>query len=84
MKKVINTPKFEEENKEGYYSECVYVFEYEDGEEEDFQLLSHNEQLQLCGFKVEEKTPMDSGTVHRYFIDAGDVYVIIRECIYGW
>lgn len=66
-----------------FYAELVHVFEYENEDEaEDFQILSHNEQLSMCGFK-EERTP-SKGTVHRYIIDADDVYVVIRETIMTW
>lgn len=65
------------------YSEAVHIFKFEDDDEsEDFQVLSHNEQLKMCGFK-EESTP-SKGTVHRYIIDAGDYYVVVRETTMSW
>ena len=83
MKKLFSTKPYEDES-EGYYSELVHVFEFEDEDEaEDFQILSHNEQLSVCGFKAEEKTP-SKGTVHRYIIDASDVFVVIRETVMVW
>lgn len=60
-------------------SVSIYAFESDD-EAEDFELLSHKEQLALCGLK-EESTPEKSGTVHRYTIDPGDAYVVIRESV---
>lgn len=64
--------------------EEVSIFTYENDEEaEDFELLSHKEQLALCGLK-EESTPEKSGTVHRYTIDPGDVFVVIRCAIMSW
>lgn len=79
MKKLYSTEPYESQD----YAELVHVFEYEDDEEaEEFQVLSHSEQLASCGFK-EERTP-SKGTVHRYIIDASDVYVVVRETIMTW
>lgn len=65
------------------YSESVYLFKFDNEDEaEEFQILSHNEQLKLCGFK-EEATP-SKGTIHRYIIDASDYYVVIRETVMSW
>lgn len=83
MKKLFQTKPYENVEDGEFYAELVHVFEYENEDEaEDFQILSHNEQLSMCGFK-EERTP-SKGTVHRYLIDADDVYVVIRETIMTW
>lgn len=82
MKKLFSTKPYETTD-DGFYSETVHVFEFEDEDEaEDFQVLSHTEQIASCGFK-EEKTP-SKGTVHRYIVDASDVFVVIRETIMTW
>lgn len=88
MKKLFSTEPYNpsvniEEDYLGSYSELVHVFAFKDEDEaEDFQILSHNEQLAICGFK-EEKTP-SKGTVHRYIIDASDAFVVVRETIMSW
>lgn len=83
MKNLFSTKPYEDES-EDYFAELVHVFEFEDEDEaEDFQILSHNEQLATCGFK-EESTPLKKGTIHRYIVDASDVFVVIRETIMKW
>lgn len=83
MRKLFSTKPYED-NSEGYYAELVHVFDFEsEDESEDFQILSHSEQLASCGFK-EEKTPAKSGTIHRYVVDASDVFVVIRETVMTW
>lgn len=83
MKKLFSTKPYETEDEDGQYAEAVHIFEYEtEDEAEDFQILSHNEQLSMCGFK-EERTP-SKGTVHRYVIDPSDIFVVIRETTMTW
>lgn len=72
--------KFFEEDEVEYLSN-IYIFEYESEEEaDDFGFLSFDEQLMLMGFR-EDKTPMGSGTVHRYVVDFDETFVIVRETI---
>lgn len=83
MNKIYSTPIWQANDEDGKYAESVHVFTYDDEDEaDDFQILSHNEQLASCGFK-EEKTP-SKGTIHRYVIDASDAYVVIRETEMSW
>lgn len=83
MKQLFSTKPYQTEDEDGQYAESVHVFEFESEDEaEDFQILSHSEQLSMCGFK-EERTP-SKGTVHRYIIDTSDVFVVIRETVMSW
>lgn len=83
MNKIYKTDEYKINEDGDIYAEVVHIFSYEtEDEAEDFSILSHEEQLKICGFK-EEKTPT-KGTVHRYVIDASDAFVVIRENIYTW
>lgn len=63
----------------GTLEETIYIYRSKDEDlAEDFELLSHAEQLELFGFK-EEKTPANKGTIHRYTIDPGEEYIVVRE-----
>lgn len=81
----IKSDVLKDEEDNSIYAENIYIFQFEDEEEEeDFGLLSHNEQLSELGFK-EDRTPAKGpATVHRYFIDPGDVFVVVRENIISW
>lgn len=67
---------------EDTYIERIHVFEFEDEEEsQDFGVLSNAEQLKELGFK-EESTPIKGNAdLHRYVIDASDVFIVVRETI---
>lgn len=66
-------------------TESIYVFCYEDEDEaDDFELLSHNEQLAELGFK-ESKTPnTENGSVSRYYIDFSSAFIVVRESKFEW
>lgn len=83
MKKIFNTRPYSAQDEDGNFTEIVHIFEFENEDElDDFPILSHNEQLSMCGFK-EEKTPI-AGTIHRYLIDYSDFTVVVRENIYSY
>lgn len=81
----VNSDVLKDEEDGSTYAENVYIFQFEDEEEaEDFGLLNHNEQLSELGLK-EDRTPAKGpATVHRYFIDPGDIFVVVRENIISW
>lgn len=81
MKIIFESPCSTIEDDETRIEEKIFVFQYDTEEEvEDFEILSHNEQLLKLGFKAEEKTPSTkSGAVNRYFIDPSDSFVVVRE-----
>lgn len=62
------------------FSEKVYVFKNED---EDFELLSHNEQVSMLGLPKELPTP-SKGSVTRYYIDVSDSFIVVRENKMAW
>lgn len=67
------------------YQEKAYIFAYSSGREaEDFELLTHDEQIKACKLEKEEeiKSFSHGTTVHRYTVDAGDFYVFVREVVY--
>lgn len=83
MKKLFSTTPYNISEEGELYSESVHIFGFDSEDEaEDFQVLSHSEQLSLCGFK-EERTP-SKGKVHRYVIDPSDIFVVIRETTMEW
>lgn len=61
-------------------SEKIYVYTNDD---EDFELLSHNEQVAALGLPKEMPTP-SKGAITRYFIDVSDFFIIVRETKMNW
>lgn len=61
-------------------SEKIYVYTNDD---EDFELLSHNEQVAALGLSKEMPTP-SKGTITRYFIDVSDFFIVVRETKMNW
>lgn len=55
--------------------EKIYIFSNDD---EDFEFLSHNEQVAALGLSKEMPTP-NKGTITRYFIDVSDFFIVVRE-----
>lgn len=86
MVKIFESKVKEFEDEDGsVLKEKVMVFEFDDSEEdEDFELLSHNEQLQLLGLKECSTPNKEHGTVNRYYIDNSDGFLVVRENIISW
>lgn len=73
-----HTADYSEDGVQG--SEKIYVYANDD---EDFELLSHNEQVSALGLPNEMPTP-SKGTITRYFIDVSDFFIVVRETKMTW
>lgn len=61
---------------------CVYEASSEDIE--DFELLSHVEQLEFFNLK-EEKTPNTThGSVTRYYFDVSTSFIVVHQTTISW
>lgn len=65
--------------------ETVLIYRFEEFESEDFELLSHNEQVSYLHLEKEKSTPnSDHGTVTRYSMDPSDSFLIVRKNVITW
>ena len=79
-----SSPKIFSEDGESL-EEKVLVFEFDSEEEaEDYEMLSHNEQLAEVGLKENSTPNSNKGTVNRYYIDNSSGFLVIRENIISW
>lgn len=70
---------------ESSIEETVSIYQFEDFESEDFELLSHNEQISYLHLEKEKSTPnADHGTVTRYIFDPSDAFLVVRKNIITW
>lgn len=84
-KKLFETNVKEFKEDEITVAEKIYIFEFENDEEnEDFELYSHSEQLAELGFKEKSTPSTEHGIVQRYSIDFINFYITIVETITKW
>lgn len=70
---------YDEDEKETQF-ESVTVFKFENEDEaEEFSYLTHNEQIKALGLPEEKKLTNTITEIHRYFIDVGDMFVVVRD-----
>lgn len=72
---------------DGDYKEQLRIFEFEEDDNEDFELLSHNEKIAELGIEKEGSTPnKDHGSVVRHNIDNDSMsdYVIVTTNTISW
>lgn len=65
--------------------ENVSVYQFEEFESEDFELLSHNEKISYLHLEKEKSTPnADHGSVTRYIFDPSDSFLVVRQSVITW
>lgn len=86
MEKIFESDFVEIEAEDSTISEKIYIYKFDDEfESEDFELLSHSEQIYELKLNKESSTPnTTSGTVNRYYIDISSSFCVVRENIITW
>lgn len=85
MKKIFESELYGLTDEEGSVEEKIYVYAFDNADEaDDFSILSHNEQLAELGFKENSTPSSNKGKVNRYFLDASDFTLIVRQTTIAW
>lgn len=87
MKLVFDSGVKEFKDEEGTFKEQLRIFQFDETDDEDFELYSHNEKIAELGLEKESATPSGNhGSVCRHTIDNDSMtdFVIVTTNITIW